>query len=70
MRLIIKEYDYALYEDENNELWIEVLCGSIGMYEVLVKLNPDEIIQYKKDKSFLQKLAWNISRNPEKFINR
>jgi hypothetical protein len=70
MRLIIKEYDYALYEDENNELWIEVLCGSIGMYEVLVKLNPDEIIQYKKDKSFLQNLAWNISRDPEKFINR
>jgi hypothetical protein len=70
MKEIIKEETYSLYEDEKGELWIEVLCGSIGLYEVLVKLLPDEINLYRKRSSFLDDMAFQISKDPEKFKNR
>ena len=70
MKEIIKEETYSLYEDEKGELWIEVLCGSIGLYEVLVKLLPDEVNLYRKRSSFLDDLAFQISKDPEKYKNR
>lgn len=70
MKEIIKEETYSLYEDEKGELWIEVLCGSIGLYEVLVKLLPDEVNLYRKRSSFLEDLAFQISKDPEKYKNR
>jgi hypothetical protein len=70
MKEIIKEETYSLYEDEKGELWIEVLCGSIGLYEVLVKLLPDEVNLYRKRSSFLDDLAFQISKDPDKYKNR
>ena len=70
MKEILKEETYTLYEDEKGQKWIEVLCGSIGLYEVLVKLLPEEVEGFRKSKSFLNDLAFQISKNPEKYKNR
>jgi len=65
MKEILKEETYTLYEDEKGQKWIEVLCGSIGLYEVLVKLLPEEVEGFRKSD-----LAFQISKNPEKYKNR
>lgn len=70
MHEILKETDYSLYKDESNNLWIEVLCGSIGLYEVMVKLLPEEVKKYNSDPLSLKDLAYSISRDPEKYKKR
>jgi hypothetical protein len=70
MREILKRKDYSLYEDEKGDLWIEVVCGSIGLYEVTVKLLPDEVEKYRADPGFLEDLSYMIARDPEKYQKR
>jgi len=70
MREILRKEDYSLYEDEKGDLWIEVVCGSIGLYEVRVKLLPEEVEKYKADPEFLEELASLIARNPEEYEKR
>jgi hypothetical protein len=70
MRQILNEQDYSFYEDDKGDLWIQVVCGSIGLYEVMVKLLPEEVEQYKSDPGFLKYFSHIIARDPEKYEKR
>lgn len=70
MKELIKKNDYSLYEDDNGELFIEVVCGSIGLYEVKIKLLQDEVIKYNSDHKYLDGLAYLISQHPDKYKTR
>lgn len=62
---------YTVFKDKNsNDHFIEVVCGSTGMYEVCVKLLEDEITKFYQNHSELDKLAIDICKDPKNFKNR
>lgn len=66
MKTIILNQDkgYSLNEEiSSGDLYIEVLVGGVGMYEVSHKLSNEEIDQYKgRGQAYLDELALNIQK--------
>lgn len=62
---------YRLFSRENGNLFLGVLCGGIGMYEVKVPLNEDEKESFRtRDGEFLDQLAEDIRNQPDKYKDR
>jgi len=70
MKELIRKQNYSFYEDSQGSYWIEVVCGTIGLYEVKIKLLPEEVQKYKTDIRFLDDLAYKISRSPASYEKR
>jgi hypothetical protein len=63
-----KEWLFTVFQDRRTqEHFIEILCGTVGMYPVRVKLNRKEVALFKKDPTRLVPLAMKILRSPEGF---
>jgi hypothetical protein len=41
----LKNWSWIFFEDED-EKYLEVVCGTVGLYTVIIKLNETEIEQY------------------------
>lgn len=62
--LIKKQWNYRLFLNASKQYVLVVLCGSVGLYEVEVRLNSTQIDDYKlKGESVIAKLAlrWRSS---------
>lgn len=73
MKRIIKneKHMYFLEEDERGALYLEVLCGRIGMYTVRIELNAEERTGYAEEgEDFLNELARTISWDSTDFLKR
>jgi hypothetical protein len=46
--LLDVSWDYTVEEDEHGELWLCVVCGSIGVYEVTVKLDAEAAAAFRE----------------------
>lgn len=57
-------------DETSNEYFLGVLCGTIGIYEIFIKLNDDEIEKFKKDEKGLKSLAEKIRYKPKNFSER
>jgi hypothetical protein len=69
--LIKKQWNYRLFLNASNEYVLVVLCGSVGLYEVEVRLNSTQINDYKlKGESVIDKLAEAIRSNPKKYLEK
>ncbi|MBR1639946.1 MAG: hypothetical protein IJ688_11220 [Treponema sp.] len=54
----------------NEKYYLEVLCGSVALYEIRVQLSKSEINAYiKYGKIFCTKKAEEVRKNPQNFIN-
>jgi hypothetical protein len=63
-----EETMYAILLDEaSQKYFIEVTCGTIGWYDVVVELMLDEVEAFNKDPQSLRRLRREIFDNPEKF---
>lgn len=71
MREIIKKrWNYVFYE-QNNNFYISVLCGKVGLYDTIVKLNKEELDLYQLEgEEFIDKFAQMIRDNPTQWKNR
>ena len=67
-----KEIDYGvLLGDEGADLVVNVLCGSIGMYDVVFALNDAERRRYaEQGDSFIQDLAAKVRWRPQDYVAR
>ena len=66
-----KEFMYSVSKNEkSNDFFIEVACGGIGMYEIKIKLLPEEIETFKNNPEKLNELAKEIAKKPEYFLKR
>ena len=60
---------YRLLRDDE-KYYLEVLCGSVALYEICVQLSKSEINEYiKYGKIFCTKKAEEVRKNPQNFIN-
>lgn len=67
--LIKKDWNYRFYEN-NGEYYLSVLCGTVGLFDVLVKLTENQIQLYKKDgELFLDKFAQEIRDSPSQYMD-
>lgn len=70
-KLIDKNWEYTLYQDEHNNLIFSVLCGSVGLYDTNIQLNEEEKAEFeKRGQSFLDILAEDIRQNESKYNPR
>lgn len=62
---------YQLCQDEIGNLYISVVCGGIGLYEIKFKLNEEEVEYYRKfGKKSLDDLSYNVAKNTEFYLER
>lgn len=62
---------YILEEDSDSSLYLTVTCGGIAMYDIKVRLEEDERLQYhEQGETYLDRLALMIGRNTTEFMHR
>ena len=68
--LIKKNWSYTFFERDISYI-LQVMCGSVAMYEITIMLDPNEEIRYKKEgESFIDNLAKDIQTYPSKYTKR
>lgn len=72
MRELTKSaWNYTLFDNEQGDFLFTVLCGSVGLYEISIRLTPAETAQYEKDgTTYLDTLADTIRSNEAAFWPR
>lgn len=71
MKEIIKQpWQYSFYQDEQ-ELILSVVCGSIGIFEITIKLNEVEKTEYElRGLEYIEELAKKIQYTPSLYSDR
>jgi hypothetical protein len=68
--ILQEPWSYALYQD-GEQLLLSVLCGTIGLYERNVVLDPDELASYREQgQPFIAELAQRIRSTPSQYQDR
>ena len=69
--IVKKNWQYVLYQTEQNKLVLSVVCGSVALYDVDIILNSEEEERFKNEGvKFLDELAAKINYNPSAFEDR
>jgi hypothetical protein len=68
--ILKKPFSYTLIK-KDNEYILNVVCGSVGLFEVEYKLSELDIDNYlNQGKDFIEDLAHKVRFEPDKFVNR
>ncbi|OUR83989.1 hypothetical protein A9Q82_01550 [Cycloclasticus sp. 46_120_T64] len=63
-----EKWSYTLYCNDQS-YYLAVVCGSVGIYEIVIELKVDEI-EKMKDEGFIAKLASLVRSHPEAYSER
>lgn len=62
-------FDLVLTDD--GRYLLTVVCGTVGLYEIVIELEADEVAAWNRDgEQFLQVLVNDISATPSQFLPR
>lgn len=69
MEIILdKRWNYQFIKD-NDKYILSVMCGTVGLFEVDIELNKQQIASYKKNGlDFIEKYVKEIRANPNHYI--
>ena len=68
--ILRSQWNYMLLEN-NSDLIFSVICGTVGIFEVNIVLNNEEIEDYKlKGEEYLKELAGKIRYSPKSYNER
>ena len=69
MEIILdKRWNYQFIKD-NDKYILSVMCGTVGLFEVDIELNKQQIASYKKNGiNFIEKCVKEIRANPNHYI--
>lgn len=63
------DWDWMLFRDAADDLVLSVVCGTIGVFEVEVILDPSQRAAYDAEGTpFLDRLAADIRYSPRKYM--
>jgi len=51
---------YSLYESDKGELFIETACGSVGLYDVWLRLTDEDVVKYRANNRYACELVHAI----------
>lgn len=65
-----KHWDHILYRD-GDSLILSVVCGTVGIFEVNIKLDDNEAGHYaEQGEAYLAMLAQSVRNNPNAYASR
>jgi len=65
-----KQWSYK-FGKEDEDYFLEVVCGSVGIYEIKIQLNDEEIDNYKeKGKEYIENLVSDIQHDNTLWLSR
>ena len=73
MKEVLKNTEkmFSLDLDDQDRYILSTMCGGVGMYEVCIVLDSNEVERFHTDGSaFIEELAYEIGRNTSKYKNR
>jgi hypothetical protein len=71
MEVLASEYYFFdAWREDNGECFLEVLCGSVAMYTIKIRLSETEIAEFESDPKTMTRLARRILDNPHGFVDR
>lgn len=66
-----EHYFYTAWRDEKtDEYFLEVLCGTVAVFLIKIKLTKKEIADFRENSESLRVLANRISYSPKDFLPR
>lgn len=66
----IKAWEYSFYE-EQGKYFLSVMCGSVGIFELLLQLGDEEVQKYKSNGlSYIEMLVKDIQSLPSNYLYR
>lgn len=69
--ILKKDWKYVLYQTEQDNFILSVVCGSIALYDLDFVLNIDEEERFRKEGvEFLDELAEKVNYSPQLFEER
>ncbi len=69
-KVIEKSWNYILIKNNGN-YYLSVLCGGIGLYELEINLNEQEVASFTNiGESYIDDLAKEIQKNTTKWLHR
>ncbi len=71
MNIIVeKPWDYTFYEIDSN-YFVRVLCGGVGLYELNIKLNEEELLKFNSiGITYIDELVRTIQNSAELYVDR
>ncbi|MDQ1089431.1 hypothetical protein QE390_003977 [Siphonobacter sp. SORGH_AS 1065] len=69
--LIVNPWNYILYLDVKGSYVLSVICGSIGLYDIMFLLNKKETALFLENGTeYLDILNSEVRNKPYEYINR
>ena len=66
-----EHYFYTLYRDETtDEYFLEVVCGTVAIFLLRIKLNEEEVTEFRENPESVRVLADRIVYSPRSFAHR
>lgn len=62
-------WDWMLYGDGERR-WLAIVCGSVGLYELVIELDPEERARLADDPARLGAFAREVSGAPRRWSAR
>jgi hypothetical protein len=71
MEVVAKERMSWMLFRSNDEYFLSILCGTVGIYEMAISLNKVETQSFKNEgEQFISRLAQSVRNAPGSFTNR
>ncbi|WP_125780768.1 hypothetical protein [Pseudoalteromonas rubra] len=65
-----ESWSWLLFQDQN-DMYLTVLCGGVAMFNVDIQLSQAEVSSYRSfGRSFIEELAKSIAFNPSVYSSR
>jgi len=66
-----EHYFYSLeFDDETGEYFLEVVCGTVAIFSIRIKLEDPELEKYKADPESIRALAYDVMDHPFQYVER
>lgn len=70
MKILEKvNWGYILFETEEG-IFLSVVCGSVGIFETVIRLTDEEVQSYNSIPDFIKDLADKVCSNPNAYKSR
>lgn len=72
IKVLEEEYYFYTFEhdDEADEYFLEVVCGTVAIFLIKIKLNAAELAKYRADPASIRTIAYDILDHPHSYNER